>query len=78
MFFTHAQKAKIWSFFCKSISIFLSRSLFPFAFLWPSGLVRISKTTYLQNEASLERSVFEEVVVYQFIPCEQRPFDLPR
>ena len=69
MFFTHAQKAKIWSFFCKSISIFLSL---------PSGLVRISKMTYLQNEASLERSVFEEVVVYQFIPCEQRPFDLPR
>ena len=32
----------------------------------------------LQNKASLERSIFEEVVVYQFIPSEQRPFDLPR
>ena len=32
----------------------------------------------IQSEASLERSIFEVVVVYQFIPCEQRPFDLPR
>ena len=33
----------------------------------------------IQNEVSLERSIFEVVVVvYQFIPCEQRPFDLPR
>ena len=32
----------------------------------------------IQNELSLERSIFEVVVVYQFIPCEQRPFDLPR
>ena len=30
-----------------------------------------------QNEVSLERSIFEEVVVYQFIPCEQRPVNLP-
>ena len=60
----------------KEYSIFLSRSLFSFAFLCP--LVKISKTTDLQNKASLERSIFEEVVVYQFIPSEQRPFDLPR
>ena len=32
----------------------------------------------IQNEVSLERSIFEVVVVYHFIPCEQRPFDLPR
>ena len=32
----------------------------------------------IQNEVSLERSIFEVVVVYQFIPCEQKPFDLPR
>ena len=32
----------------------------------------------IQNEVSLERSIFEVVVVYQFIPCERRPFDLPR
>ena len=32
----------------------------------------------IQNEVSLERSIFEVVVVSQFIPCEQRPFDLPR
>ena len=32
----------------------------------------------IQNEVSLERSIFEVVVVYQFILCEQRPFDLPR
>ena len=32
----------------------------------------------IQNEVSLERSIFEVVVVYQFIPCKQRPFDLPR
>ena len=30
-----------------------------------SGLVRISKT----------RSIFANVVAYQFIPCEQRPFE---
>ena len=27
----------------------------------------------IQNEVLLERSVFEEVNVYQFIPCKQRP-----
>ena len=32
----------------------------------------------IQNEVWLERSISEVVVVYQFIPCEQRPFDLPR
>ena len=32
----------------------------------------------IQKEVLLERSFFEEVVVYQFIPPEQRPFDLPR
>ena len=37
---------------------------------------RIGQNT--QNEVWLERSIFQVVVVYQFIPCEQRPFDLPR
>ena len=37
---------------------------------------RISQN--IQNEISLERSIFEVVVISQFIPFEQRPFDLPR
>ena len=32
----------------------------------------------IQNEVLLERIIFEDVVVYQFMPYERRPFNLPR
>ena len=32
----------------------------------------------IQNEVLLERIIFEEVVVYEFMPCEQRPFNLKK
>ena len=38
--------------------------------------VRIGQN--IQNEVLLERSIFANVVAYQFIPCEQRPFEPPR
>ena len=121
-------KAKIWAFFCKSISIFLSYSLFflclscllgvllptlsslfcmefwlanflgkvqinlqrvvckqqNWQWIFPQNVTFFSECNSdrigqnIQNEVWLERSIFEVVVVYQFIPCEQRPFDLPR
>ena len=74
LFVFHARaKAKIWSLFCQSISIFPSRSLFSFAFLCPSGLFRISKTRYRWKDLSLKKLLF-----INLFPCEQTPFDLPR
>ena len=79
-------------FFCKSISIFLSLSFFPLSFLFISSfaahfiifllhrivagwLFFIGKN--IQNEVSLERSIFAAIVAYQFISCEQRPYNPP-
>ena len=129
MFFTHAQKPNFGPFFCESISIFLSCSLFFLClscllavllptlsslfcmelwlanFLGKPGQINLQRVVCkqrnwqwifpqnvtffsecnsdrigqnIQNEVLLERSIFEVVVVYQFIPCKQRPFDLPR
>ena len=83
MFFTHSQKPKFGPSFANLFRTFSLALFFPLPFFalqdWSKyPKQRISKTTDLQNKASLERSIFEEVVVYQFIPSEQRPFDLPR